>query len=144
MYRNNNYRNNRKKEELLWRPNGLVPSFNGLFFKTCWPIIKGEIYALCNDFFSNNIDLHCRNNLFITMIPKVLSPESVNDYRPISLLNSCLKLITKLLSLRLQRVILSLVHANQYGFLKSRSIQDCLAWTLEYNHQCKQSRRELW
>jgi hypothetical protein len=60
-------------------------------------------------------------------------------FRPISLLNSALKLLTKLLANRLQKVILDLVHKNQYGFIKSRTIQDCLAWSFEYLHHCKHS-----
>jgi hypothetical protein len=35
------------------------------------------------------------------------------------------------------------VHPNQYGFIKTRTIQDCLAWTFEYIHQCQHSRREI-
>ena len=65
------------------------------------------------------------------------------DFRPISLLNCFIKIITKLLANRLQAVILKLVHQNQYGFLKKRSIQDCLAWSYEFIHQCHQSGQDL-
>jgi hypothetical protein len=85
-----------------------------------------------------SINLQSINDSLITLIPKILSPESPNDFRPISLLNICLKLITKILANRLQEKILQIVHANQYGFLKSRNIQDCVGWAYEYIHQCKQ------
>jgi retron-type reverse transcriptase len=67
----------------------------------------------------------------------------VSDFRQISLLNTSIKIITKLLANRLQSVMPRIIHKNQYGFIKARSIHDCLAWSLEFLHLCHQSRREL-
>ena len=95
--------------------------FNGLFVKRCWQIIKEDFYKLCEVFFNLEVNLESINNSFITLVAKINNPESVNDYRPISLLNMDIKLLTKLLADRLQLVILKLLHANQYGFIRSRT-----------------------
>ncbi|XBI19828.1 hypothetical protein VPH35_061258 [Triticum aestivum] len=53
--------------------------------------------------------------------------------------NCTIKLPTKLvLANRLQAVIMELVCINQYmaGFIKSRAIQDCIAWAYGYLFQC--------
>lgn len=76
--------------------------FNGMFLKKCWDIIKEDIYALCFDFFNGSLSLEAINFSFITLVPKVHNPTSTNNFRPISLLNCVLKIITKLLADRLQ------------------------------------------
>jgi hypothetical protein len=117
--------------------------FNGMFVKKCWHIIKDDFFNLCRDFHKGQAPLESINSSFITLIPKNLSPETVNDFRPISLTNTCLKFLTKLAANRLQLQIKSCIHENQYGFIRGRTIQDCLAWTFEYLHQCHKSRRKV-
>lgn len=111
--------------------------------KKCWHIIEKDFMNLIEWFAASGLSLEGINGSLITLIPKMLEPEGPNDFRPISLTNTCLNFLTKLLVNRLQKVILNCIHKNQYGFLKSRSIEDCLAWAFEYIHQCNQSRRPL-
>lgn len=117
--------------------------FNGMFVKKCWKIIEKDFRQLIQEFYEGKLILENINASFITLIPKMLAPLCPNDFRPISSTNTCLEFLTKLLANRLQRVILKCIHKNQYGFLKCRSIQDCLAWAFQYIFQCKQSRKPI-
>lgn len=84
-----------------------------------------------------------RVSILSFLVPKKDNHENVNDFKPISLVNSAPKLICKLLANRMQSVILEVVHENQYRFIKGKSIQDCLGWAFEHLHQCRHSKREI-
>lgn len=79
-------------------PNG----FNNEFLKKCWPLIRDDFYRLCHDFYNESVYLRSINSSYITLIPNIDNARRVNEFRPISLLNSSIKLITKLLVNRLQ------------------------------------------
>jgi hypothetical protein len=121
------------------RPDG----FNDLFLKKCWDIIKGDVYNPCQEFYNGTIDTKPLNNAFIMLVRKINTLTTINDFRPISFINCLTKIITKILGSRLQQDIIPLVHLNQYGFIKTRIIQDCLVWAFECIHQCHHSRREI-
>jgi hypothetical protein len=105
--------------------------------------LKKDFYDLCEQFHNGTLCLESINSCFITLVPKKDDAYAINDYRPISLLNCTLKLLTKLLANRLQTIIEKLIHENQYGFIKSRTIQDCLACPYEYFHHCHRSKKEV-
>ena len=80
--------------------------FNNEFLKNCWDIIKADVIELIMAFHAGNVNLESINSSFITLVPKKEVPLSPNDFRPISLLNGVLKIITNMLANRLQRLIL--------------------------------------
>lgn len=100
--------------------------FRILFFQKCWDIVKLDIFKLCDDFYSGNANLERINWANIALIPKCQSPDDPSHYRPISLINSTLKIVSKVLANRLSRKIGGLVDLTltQSAFIKGRCIID--------------------
>jgi hypothetical protein len=68
---------------------------------------------------------------------------TISDYMPISLLNTSIKIVTKMSVNRLQNTITKLIHKNQYGFIRGCTIQECHAWAFEYIYMCKKSQNQM-
>ncbi|GAU48545.1 hypothetical protein TSUD_99510 [Trifolium subterraneum] len=64
------------------------------------------------------------SSYFITLIPKIQSPLSIGDFRPISIVGSLYKLVAKVLASRLAKVMDKLISPNQSAFIKGRQLVD--------------------
>lgn len=64
------------------------------------------------------------NSSFLTLIPKTYNPQFLNEYRPIFLVGSLYKILSKLLAARIRCVIGNLVSVNQSAFVSERNILD--------------------
>ncbi|KAJ0098409.1 hypothetical protein Patl1_20007 [Pistacia atlantica] len=56
--------------------------FSGAFFQGCWDIIKAEVIQFVQYFFQHTWLPPNLNSNLITLIPKVASADSVNQFRP--------------------------------------------------------------
>ena len=67
--------------------------FIGLFFHKAWPVIKGDVIAVIQEFMLDNGRGFGRfNKALITLIPKKTDASEIGDFRPISLLHSIPKI----------------------------------------------------
>jgi hypothetical protein len=83
--------------------------FNFAFLKNCWELLKGEIIILFDQFHGKGSLPKSLLSYFVTLIPKVSLPFQLGDYRPISLLGCLYKIIAKVLTNRLAKVMNSLI-----------------------------------
>lgn len=104
---------------------------NAGILKILWPQIKFDILKFFDDFHREGKFPREINSSFIVLVPKSSSAASPSDYRPISLMNISLKLLTKVMATRLQGVIRDLVSQTQSAFIRKRQMTDCILVTSE-------------
>ncbi|KAL2252015.1 UNVERIFIED_CONTAM: hypothetical protein Sindi_2323800 [Sesamum indicum] len=94
------------------------------FFKAAWPVVGQEVTKAVLDFFRTGKLLKQVNSTILALIPKVHTPMTVGDYRPISCCNVLYKIIAKLLVQRLSVVLDKIISPCQGAFIPGRSIGD--------------------
>ncbi|CAL5339713.1 unnamed protein product [Camellia sinensis] len=98
--------------------------FNLLFFQKFWKLLKVDILNFMKDFYANGKLAPGLSSSFITLIPKKEKAVSLNEYRPICLIGSAYKILSKVLTARLQQVLPTVIGDSQLAFLRGRSILD--------------------
>ncbi|CAL5351826.1 unnamed protein product [Camellia sinensis] len=87
--------------------------FNLLAIRKCWKFMKGDIMLFFKEFFANGKLATGLISSIIALIPKTENPNSLNDFRPISLIGSMYKILAKVLSSRLKLIIPSIISPSQ-------------------------------
>lgn len=82
------------------------------------------------------------NHTYILLIPKVKSPKSPKDFRPISLYNVVFRVITKVIANHLKIVLELVISLNQSTFVPNMLIMDNAMVTFEIFHFQKKKKRK--
>lgn len=94
------------------------------FIKKIWSQQVILSLYLYSHFFSLVNSLHL--SILVSIIPKIQQPFRIEDFRPISVVGSLCKIISKVIANRLEHVIGKVINDNQIGFIKDRYIFDVI------------------
>ena len=82
-------------------PDGMPP----IFFQHYWSSIGDDVVKAVLSCLNSGQILPGLNHTFLTLIPKVKSPNKATDFFPIALCNILYKLVSKVLANRLKRIL---------------------------------------
>lgn len=111
-----------------------MPGIDGFplaFFQNHQDTVQADLSCLCYDFLNGKANLERINWENIIFIPKKDAPSKIGDFWSISLINTPLKIISKILGTRLSQVINALIDKSQAAFVKGRCISDNIVVTDE-------------
>jgi hypothetical protein len=118
-------------------PDGLP----ALFFQKFWHVVGRDVKNLVLGILNNNKSPEFINSTFIVLIPKGKNPKSPKDYRPISLCNVVIKIVTKALANRIKPILPEVIDVEQSGFVQGRLITDNGLIVMECFHWLKKKRK---
>jgi hypothetical protein len=104
--------------------------------------MRSDIRILFDQFHGNARLPKSICSYFLALIPKVQSPQSLGNFRPISLLGCIYKLVAKVLASRLAKVIGDLIPNTQSAFLKGRQLVDGVVVVNEVVDYAKKSGKQ--
>lgn len=113
---------------------------NAGILKHCWCYLQPNFQHTINEFYQTCHIPIGLNSSFIALIPKHTNPTSPSEYRPISLINSSMKIILKVLANRLKMALPHIISEEQSGFMQGRNISDGIIITSEIIHSMRRHK----
>ena len=109
--------------------NDSSPGCDGIsipFYKVFWNKIKNILLVSFNEALNSGELSTTQKRGIITLLHKGGNKNDLNNWRPISVLNSDYKILSKVIALRMQAVLPKIISQSQYGFLKGRNITEII------------------
>ncbi|KAF5821202.1 putative RNA-directed DNA polymerase [Helianthus annuus] len=113
------------------------------FLKHYWGYLEGHFREIMREFYVHGSIRKSCNSSFVALIPKVVDPLTLSDFRPISLTGVISKVISKVLANRLKEVLDNLISPVQSAFIKGRNILDGPLITNEILSWAKKRKKSL-
>ncbi|KAL2076997.1 hypothetical protein ACEWY4_027414 [Coilia grayii] len=110
---------------------GKAPGVDGLpvdFFKSFWPEMGKDLLAVLSDSLAKGrLPLSCRRAV-LTLLPKKGDLNEITSWRPVSILCSDYKLLSKVLANRLSKVLEQVIHPDQTYCVPGRLIYNNISF----------------
>jgi hypothetical protein len=122
-----------------------APGPDGLpakFYHNYWDIVGKDITSNILHVLNHEGNPESLNSTHICLIPKTDKPTTPNDFRPISLCNVALKIITKTIANRLKTILPDIISPNQSAFVPGRLISDNTLIANEVFHYLSQTTKQ--
>ncbi|KAL6228109.1 hypothetical protein ACLB2K_002063 [Fragaria x ananassa] len=114
-------------------PDGFAPCF----YQRFWSIIGRDVVQAIRAFLESEERLREINYTHVTLIPKVKTPDTMNQLRPISLCNVLYKIGSKVLANRMKPMLESIISESEIAFVLGRHISDNSIIAFEVSHYLK-------
>nr|XP_010321228.1 uncharacterized protein LOC104647500 [Solanum lycopersicum] len=108
-----------------------IDGYNAHFFKHSWKIIKKDVIEAVKSFFTTGKLFKPFNCTLVSLIPKVQSPKTVKEYRPIACCTVLYKIISKVITKRMHEVIHTVICESHAGVIPGRKIADNIIMAYE-------------
>jgi len=108
--------------------------------KKHWKNLKKDVIAAIQSFHNEGSIPRGYNASFITLIPKSDNPQVLDKYRPIPLVGCIYKTLSKVLSIRVKKVIDKGIDVLQSTFLSQRGILDIVLVANEVVDELKRKK----